>query len=283
MRHNIFTSLLIFVLLTTSSCATKTGLNARLAGRGPLALSNTNPYIASNLLLAEKSQSSNVVSGFLQYRGLPLAIEVKQNTFSFNKESSTILYYPREREAFTIEELNGEIVVTGPTEIEPVLLTEIELKTRNFFGSPAMLEGTLSSSPRNNLNVNTSLPPTSIQQNIPERRAEIVKTLPTPQEEESLANLKGLSLIKKLQSRKNIPPAEITPKGDLVHNVVYEGETLSMIVRWYTHDLGNIGRVTRLNKLARPDHLRIGDSIIIPKYLIKSKLSLTQEAVEHLR
>jgi len=77
-------------------------------------------------------------------------------------------------------------------------------------------------------------------------------------------------------------PAETTPKGDIVHYVTYPGETLSMISRWYTDERENAGRIARINKLARPDKLELGDTVVIPSYLVKNKNRLTESAVKSL-
>ena len=78
-------------------------------------------------------------------------------------------------------------------------------------------------------------------------------------------------------------PAELTPRGDVVHHVTYPGETLSMIARWYTHDRANAGRLARINHLNNPDRLQIGDKIIVPSYLLKNKNRRTPADVRTLQ
>ena len=78
------------------------------------------------------------------------------------------------------------------------------------------------------------------------------------------------------------PEAELSPRGDLVHYVTFPGETLSMIARWYTGDRTNAGRIARMNGLPNPDQLRIGDSVVVPKYLLATTKRLTATAVEEL-
>jgi hypothetical protein len=55
-----------------------------------------------------------------------------------------------------------------------------------------------------------------------------------------------------------------------------------MIARWYTGDRANVGRLARMNRMNRPDHLEIGDVIIIPSYLIRNRKRLTEKAVREL-
>lgn len=77
------------------------------------------------------------------------------------------------------------------------------------------------------------------------------------------------------------PLAEITPRGDLVHYVSFPGETLGVIARWYTFDRDNALKLARINGLSeRP--VSIGDSIVIPTYLLRNKGRLTEQALQAL-
>ncbi len=245
--------LLILVGCLLSSCSGHSELSARLAGRGPLPLSTSNPYIASNLLLAEKAGSSDVVKGFIQYRGLPTAIEVENPLLNPTVIS---FYYPTSAEYYTIEEAKEKDIIAGPFVIEAEKLSIINTATQRFSGTPVLLEGAA---------LGTKKPAYTMQP--------ATQTAPV---------IDPIEKIKSLQSVPNLPQAEITPQGDLVHYVGYEGETLSMITRWYTHDIGNLSRIIRINTLKNPDKLNLGDAIVIPQYLIKCKSALTEEAVQAL-
>jgi len=77
-------------------------------------------------------------------------------------------------------------------------------------------------------------------------------------------------------------PGEITSHGDLVHHVTFPGETLSIIARWYTADRNNAGKIARINKIANPDQLSVGDTVIVPSYLLRNKNRLTQNGMNEL-
>ena len=75
--------------------------------------------------------------------------------------------------------------------------------------------------------------------------------------------------------------AELNPKGDIVHYVTYPEETMEKIALWYTGDKNNRGRISRLNKMGG-DTLHIGDVVIIPSYLAKTKLRMTEKGLQAL-
>jgi len=55
-----------------------------------------------------------------------------------------------------------------------------------------------------------------------------------------------------------------------------------MISRWYTLDARNLGRISRINNLKNPSQLEIGDTIVIPSYLVKNKNRLNEATVKTL-
>ena len=77
-------------------------------------------------------------------------------------------------------------------------------------------------------------------------------------------------------------PAEISPKGDLVHYVTFPGETLSMVARWYTRERSNAGSLARINRLRNPDKLSLGDVIVVPSYMLKNPNRMIANAVRDL-
>jgi nucleoid-associated protein YgaU len=100
--------------------------------------------------------------------------------------------------------------------------------------------------------------------------------------QQSNEELQIQQVVARLQSNPAAQGAEITPQGDLVHYVIYPGETLSIIARWYTHDRANSGRIARINDLKNPDHLEIGDSIIVPSYLLKTQSRFSETDLNQL-
>jgi len=75
-------------------------------------------------------------------------------------------------------------------------------------------------------------------------------------------------------------PAEITPKGDLVHYVTFPEETLLIITQWYTKDPSNVEAIARINGIKEQDHLTPGNSIIIPGYLVRNKNVLPEVSIK---
>jgi hypothetical protein len=85
--------------------------------------------------------------------------------------------------------------------------------------------------------------------------------------------------LRALAEKESTNKAELTPKGDLVHYVTLQGETLSNIARWYTFDRENAKRLARINELKNPDQLSLGDIVIIPSYLVKNQRRLTESGL----
>lgn len=75
----------------------------------------------------------------------------------------------------------------------------------------------------------------------------------------------------------------LEPSGDVVHRVTHRGETLRLIVSWYTGDVDNIERIIRINGIEKPNMLKLGQSVRIPRYLLKNPRPLTAEEVEDYR
>ena len=74
-------------------------------------------------------------------------------------------------------------------------------------------------------------------------------------------------------------PAELSPKGDLVHYVTSSAETLALLSRWYTRDSLNVDRIARINGMRPAAALSPGDTLIIPAYLLKNTARLTDDAL----
>lgn len=62
------------------------------------------------------------------------------------------------------------------------------------------------------------------------------------------------------------PKDKKTP-SDLVHMVKWQGESLSIIAKWYTGDVRNWKTLAEYNPLNDPDRIRIGDRVSIPETL----------------
>lgn len=78
-------------------------------------------------------------------------------------------------------------------------------------------------------------------------------------------------------SQQNAAEAELSPKGDLVHYVTSSEETLATLSQWYTLDASNVERVRRINNFPSTQQLSVGDTVVIPSYLVKNKIRLTDK------
>ncbi len=83
-----------------------------------------------------------------------------------------------------------------------------------------------------------------------------------------------------LVKRYGTSQAELTPKGDLVHYITYPGENLYMIARWYTFDEHNAGKISRINGISDPSTLSPGDTVVVPKYLLKNSTRLSEAGLQ---
>ena len=96
--------------------------------------------------------------------------------------------------------------------------------------------------------------------------------------------LKGDSaIVERIRTKLGGEQAEITPRGDLVHYVTSDGENLDLITLWYTLDRTNAGRVARVNNLGEKTRLNIGDTVVIPAYLLRNKSRLGEAAMSELK
>ncbi|MCB0336654.1 MAG: hypothetical protein KDD62_10125, partial [Bdellovibrionales bacterium] len=292
-RKLIFSiSVLLTLCFWTSACVTSLRTNHtlvnRLKNRGPVALSLDNPYLAANMFLSEESRSSEIIGGFIDHRGAPPALEIIGDIFN---ELTLKLYYPAEREYFIAEEVSGSWIIDGPhriTEEDMALVIDatggssqtpiLNAGTRGpqdstpFARLPTDLEATdpktdpFVGSIKNKGGTSASFAGSSHQLNPPAQKQE--------------SNSRTLAIERVRMSNKD-KPAEVTPKGDLVHYVNFAAETLEMISEWYTDDPANSSRLARINRVQ--GKLKVGDMIIVPSYLVTYNGRLTQQSLGALQ
>lgn len=75
---------------------------------------------------------------------------------------------------------------------------------------------------------------------------------------------------------------EVNDDAFLLHIITYPGETLTLIARWYTGDAANWRRIADLNSITSPTALRIGQTIAIPREMLKRNAPMPRSAVEEL-
>lgn len=275
---------------------------SHLRDKGPIEVVPDNPFLASSLLLAKEAESSPEMRGFLEHKGSPKAFEVQG---AESGRSSITFYYPDSREKYTFDKADGVYIISGPFPLDPKKIGE--LQTLGAPGAakaqaplPARTQEPKQSAapakkpdPTGAPSQMPTQPPkeikTSAQANEPaDKKVEAApaaapidtpkapptRTEPTPDQAPTIQEIIG--------KYGGANPAETTSKGDLVHFVTFQGESLSIISRWYTLDLANAPRIARINRLKDPNDLKLGDQIIIPSYLVKNKSRLTAPGMQAL-
>lgn len=199
MKVRVFSLLILFILsIHLSGCAEP--LVSRLRGRGPVTVSPDNPYLASNLLLSQLSETRPELKGFLATKGYPEYLEV--NKPLIGALTLKLIYHS---ESFLVEIVDDTAIINKETGKAP-----------EPFQSPK-------------------------------------------QGQPSKVTVDA--------------PAELTPRGDLVHYVITPTETIEQIAGWYTDNPANAEKLLRLNSLQK---LEVGDVVVIPNYMVKKKTRMPQ-------
>lgn len=261
-----------------------------LKNRGAVTLDPQNPYLAANRFLKDEMATSTELAGFLNLKGYPASLELKESAFN---PLELIFYYPSIGERYDLTKSQQGWIINGPyrdgSKIEPIVspTPRAPLPT----STPIAKKEAKKALPTPN--VDTPLPtPTASGFSSPEpTEVPTVFATPSPVPTEELAPVKVKSALETSRPEPALsaaaeseqPLAEISPRGDLVHYVTLPGETLSIIARWYTEDRANAGKIGRLNRLKSSDSLSIGDTIVIPSYMIKNKVRLSEESLTKLQ
>lgn len=315
-RFRFVLAICILLLAGSSGCSLQTTgpdreLISSLDGRGPLPLSSTNPYLAANQLVMLQSSLYPVIHGFVENRGIPEAIEVKSETFGPTRMH---FYYPAEREFFIFEQSGATWTVNGPARIPGTTLAGI-MRIRGRNPSPPLLDPSaitqygvtpapLSiagnprtiSSPYSESDSATPLASTSGSERDPfidhlkkierahsrtpfksvDKDSTFDTTLHSRIKPEESEEQKLLEQIKLQQQKETSGAAERAPNSDLIHYVDSEKETLNLITAWYTHEPKLAPSISRINEF-KGKPLQMGDSVIIPGYMVIYDKRLTAE------
>jgi len=253
----------------------------RLKNRGPVLLSEDNPFLAGNLYLTKEMERSRDLAGFVNHRGQPFALAIEQ---SWLGEPTLTLFYPKDGVLFRVEDTGEDATyITGPF---PIGLDERESIER-LGAQVSKAAPTVSREPQAPSARNTE--PAAGSGLNPEVSARLRAAEERLRGTPFSSSLRGATEATRSNSDQNALKkaerralAETTPKGDVVHYVTFPGETLSMISRWYTADRTNAGRLARINNLANPNLLQVGDTIVIPSYLVKNRTRLQESDVAEL-
>ncbi len=283
MASNFSRSLLLLSLLCLglAACSTSfkanSGIIARLKNRGPVAVSADNPYLAANVLLNKEMEGSPELKGFIEKRGLPSALEVQHESFG---PLGMQLYYLSERQVYILEESEGLWLIRGPEAFSSQKLSEVQNIAAFRYAAGAV-------SPP----VPQPIRPTAVP--TPRATAPIRAPTSTPQlgafqspsrpKLAPVGELDDSQLIAKLVEGHRKDLAELSPRGDVVHYVTSAFETLPILARWYTLDPDNAAKIARINQFKPDRRLNIGDTVVIPSYLVRNKVRLTEESLGAMR
>lgn len=271
-------SLALLAACSSLSLSPVDSLVQRLADRGPVPVTKDNPFLAGNLFLDRERERSPELKGFLERRGTPAALEISESFFA---PLQVQLYYPAEKEQYTLEPLDSTWAIRGPARLDQeaaTALSKLSLSEDASSKKSPTERPRLAPTPLGRSQKIKDEPATGLGFKSPAIESTAAAPAPRFADAASEERAELESLVRSLGKQE----AEISPKGDLVHYVTFPGETLPLIARWYTFDRSNGSRLARMNQLANPDHLAIGDVIVIPSYLLKNRYRLTEEALTRL-
>ncbi len=273
----------------------------RLKNRGPITLSADNPYLSSNMMLQKVMDDSSDVRGFVQHRGAPTVLEVRQEFLSV---PTMFFYYPENGEHYRLEQDSESWLIEGPFQIDDEMLAKLRPLTQVQLSTQEKLQPTTPPAPVRSKPQPAKPEKTKVSE--PEYYPELAgqpdgipiekapeefpllppqKPSPAPVKVKTAAPTKNADqrIVEEVTAGGARATGELTPKGDLVHYVTYPEEDLALIARWYTYDAWNAGKVARVSGISSKQPLTVGDTLVIPSYLLKNKVRLTKEGLDALR
>lgn len=258
-----------------------------------MALSQRNPYIAGNLFVAREMEHSRVFEGFIRNRGTPDAVEVKEG---YLRPLRVYLFYLTEGEAYLFEERSGDWIVRGPEHIPPQMMRSFLNIQPSGGAAPLAFERSTDTQSLPAANTEQAEDVRSLRR-VP-TRSELARKRPAVRTGDALPPGENRAVEPRAVPAR--PPAPRTPpprtpatappapsgnrgeessSGDVIHRVTLPGENLRAIAQWYTGDANNTGRIARINGIERVDTLRSGQTIRIPRYLLRTTEPLPPSAI----
>ena len=273
--------LLVILACCAVSCSRSIPGYSSLSDQGILAVSDTNPYLGSNMLLAQEAERSPVFLRFLRERGAPKAIQVKVGPF---KNPELVLYYPESKSYYLAnwEERRApaQWITAGPfgvtrrdyRELAKILKDTPHEPVFILWGRPYQFK--------------------AVQQAKAPAPKVLIPKLPPPKPKPKPKRVKKKSTaVKKQSGDKTVvkSPLEFTPlnsdqqaiqiskgyaprdkNGDIIHPVKNATETLGKISKWYTGATDHIDAIREANGLSEAAKLTPGQKIRVPVKLIKN-------------
>ena len=234
-------------------------IESRLKGRGPVYVSPDNPFIAANKFLDTEAASSIELAGLLKLRGNPQRIELKREIFG---DPQLTLYYDQRKEVLSASKVDGVWVFEQSASLSSAA-SQASVASKS--GTPSSI-GAAEKLPEITGNAVTVQESPGKQ---PFRSEQ-----PPPSVGPALS-----SVVARCRTISDLSQAERSPAGDLIHYVVDDRETPTLIAEWYVGESAPAGTIMRLNKLSPKTALTVGDQIVIPKYLVRNGLQLGTKAL----
>lgn len=286
------------ILFTLNACGflgASNNLDEQLANQGPIPLSADNPYVGTNYYLAQQMEKNAQLRGFIKHQGTPDAIEIRARLF---RSLRVYLFYLDKHEAFLLEESNGDWIILGPERIPQSILVNFDRMTPVGRHAPLSTSKKASGKVTKDDEESISTLSWGEDKTLPTVEQAKVSELPPPvraakqsakKADKPVAKVKTSAADSKIAplppASKNASPEVIdelsevsnvdeSPSGDIIHHVSFPGETLRIIAEWYTGDKNNANRLTRINEIAKPETLQLGQRIRIPRYLLKTMAPL---------
>ncbi|MCB0319024.1 MAG: hypothetical protein KDD56_09730 [Bdellovibrionales bacterium] len=260
-----------------------------LANQGMLPLSANNPYLGSNLFLADELSQSTYLFNFFRHRGAPTAIElIDRGTIDPVK---MLLFYPRQKEVYTADRQEFQAFADGPIQSEWVVRGPYPIDRRDY-SALAGLESSFNAEPKFIIH-GKPYQFRFYQEQVARQVIKPVAPPPPPPQPVRKASKPAKKNVVKAQipiESAGLPkdPKEFRPmnsdqlalymsqgyaerdaNGDLIHTVTKDSQTLTEIAKWYTGSAENAESIQKQNSLDSNNTPPLGTRVRIPKDLVK--------------
>lgn len=264
----------ILILIVFIGCSNPKGFES-LSGEGVLPVSTTNAFLGSNLFLSQEFERSSYLRSFLQARGAPHAIEIKD-------DRNMLFFYPKEKEYYEVSLISSQVeyqwITRGPFPMDRKIYLRVSHLAHErvdpLFHSRGKTFRFIEPTP-------TPIPPTPIPTKrpkpvLPSKKptAEVIKnnevSEPTPIPPTPTPHLKAFSF-DQVAIEMSQGFAERNADNDVIHTVEREGLTVEEISAWYTGSKENGDAVATANGILKDAPLISGARIRVPANLVKER------------
>ena len=269
----------ILILLVFIGCSNPKGFES-LSGEGVLPVSTTNAFLGSNLFLSQEFERSSFLRSFLQARGAPHAIEIKD-------DRNMLFYYPKDKEYYEASLISSEVeyqwITRGPFPMDRKIYLKVSHLAQEridpLFHSRGKTFRFVEPTP-------TPIPPTPVPTKRPKpvlpsikptakvtKNTEVIENRasePTPISKAPTPLLKTFSF-DQVAIEMSQGFAERNADNDVIHTVEREGLTVEEISAWYTGSKENGETVATANGILKDAPLISGARIRVPASLVKER------------